>query len=157
MITREGAIFNITPLGHLYLLNHVTCSTVVSRTANDWHRFLGHGNLNDIAKLPAVSDNMRISSKGSLDKACEICIMGKSTQHISKKPDARGESRFESIYCDLNGPIVDDNDSQFKYVFGAICDFSQYISVYLMKNKSETQQLLNSFLQISLRMDFQRK
>ena len=81
---------------------------------------------------------MRISDKGLLDKACEICIMGKATHHISRKPDARGESRFESIYCDLNGPIVEDNESQYKYVFGAICDFIQYISLYLMKNKSET-------------------
>ena len=146
MFTQEGLTFKVTTKGHLYLLNHVTCSTVVTRSVTDWHRYLGHSNLKDLAKLPAVSTNMKISSRGSSDKACEICIMGKSTRHVNKTPDARGTSPFSSVYCDLNGPIVEDNESQFKYVFGAICDYSQYIYVYLMRSKSDTPAALKQFL-----------
>ena len=149
MITREGTIFEISTQGHLYLLqlNHFACNSIVTKPITDWHRFLGHGNLADIAKLPAVSNNMRISA-GNVPKStlCEICVMGKATQRVSKIPDARGKSRFDSVYCDINGPIVEDNDSQFKYVLGVICDFSQHISVYLMKTKDQTPFFFKQFL-----------
>ena len=147
MVTREGT-FSITTKGHLYLLklNHVTCNSIVVKPIEDWHRFFGHGNLNDIAKLPAVSNNMKISASNGQKQVCEICVMGKATQRVSKIPDARGTSPFNSVYSDINGPIVEDNDSQFKYVLGFICDFSQHISVYPMKTKDQTTHFFKQFL-----------
>ena len=125
--------------------NCTICNTVVSRTAEEWHSRLGHCNIPDILKLPSIVDNMHIK-RAKVPKECEICIQGKFTRNISRNPDERGTSPFQFVHVDLNGPIVEPNESEFSYVFGAICDYSQFISVYLIGNKSDSPTALLEYM-----------
>ena len=108
--------------GQLYVLNNVSVNSAISRSAQDWHRRLGHANFQDLNKLPDHVDYMHINKAKKMMGQCEICIKGKMTKSVSKIPDARGGHPFHSVHIDLNGPIVEHNDSEFAYIFGAICD-----------------------------------
>ena len=146
MYANDGNVFKINTSGNLYILYNITTNTVISRTINDWHRRFGHCNIPDIMKLPQVIDNMHIKRNTDDLKDCEICIRNKFTKHISKIPDARGESAFQSVHVDLNGPIVQPNESEYSYIFGSCCDFSQFISVYLLGRKSDTPEALLKYI-----------
>ena len=146
MSTKDGNVFKINTSGNLYILYNITTNTVISRSIYDWHRRLGHCNIPDIMKLPQVVDNMHIKKNTEGLKDCEICIRNKFTKHISKIPDARGESPFQSVHVDLNGPIVSPNESEYAYIFGSCCDYSQFISVYLLGYKSDTPEALIKYI-----------
>ena len=146
MRTNDGHIFKVNTAGQLYILNQVSINSVVSRSAQEWHKRLSHANFQDLNKLPDHVDNMRIDKTKKMTGECEICIRGKMTKHISKTPDARGTHAFHSIHIDLNGPIVEPNESEFAYVFGAICDYSQFVTVYLMRMKSDSPDALLKYI-----------
>ena len=141
----EGNIFRVMTHGHLYYLNNVKCNTVVSRTLQDWHQRLAHANHADIMKLPLVVTNMQIKKSPKLTD-CETCIKAKLTQNISKVPDSRGNAPFQQVHVDLNGPIIEENTTNIKYIFGVVCDYSQFLAVYLMQAKGDSPIALRKYL-----------
>ena len=145
MYTSQGHKFRVNTTGQLYTLN-VSINSVISRSAKDWHRRLGHPNFQDLNKLPNYVDNMHINKTNKMLGQCEICIRGKMTKKISNVPDERGGHPFHSVHLDLNGPIVEPNDSEFAYIFGAICDHSQFTSMYLIKKKSDSPEALLKYI-----------
>ena len=141
----DGHLFKIHTRGHLYFLNNFIVQQIISRSLEEWHRYLGHPNHTDILKLPEVSENMKIiNTKNQTD--CEICIKAKMIKNISKAPDTRGSQPFQKIHIDLNGPITKDNLINGRFIFGAVCDFSNFLSVYVMQNKSESANVLKFYL-----------
>ena len=146
MVTKYGIVFNIKTKGHLYLVNSVISKSPVSRSAHDWHRILGHCNYRDILKMPPVVSNMKIKGSKSVADICEVCITSKATQYFSKEPDERSTQPFHSVHIDLSGPHSDENIGDFKFIFGAVCDYSGHLSVYLLKSKSDSDQAMKLFL-----------
>ena len=142
MYTPEGHTFNITTAGRLYMINTITCSTVVSHTAQMWHKILGHCNIQDVLKLPGVVNNMNITDKTFPD--CNICTMSKMKLDRNKTRESRSEIPFESIHIDLHGPLNDSDD--YRYTFGAVDEYSGYLAVYLMKYKSDAPQAMKQFI-----------
>ena len=145
MISPRGNIFKISSKKDLYYINNFNINSVITRSMIDWHRILAHQNVKEVNKLPDVADNMRIV-KTKQFPPCEICIKSHLVKNISKLPDARGNKPFDKIHIDLNGPINEDNIIDAKYIFGAVDDYSQFLTVYVMENKSESPNILSFYL-----------
>ena len=141
----QGNIFKISTKGSLYFLNNFTINSIISRSLNEWHIYLGHPNLDEIMKLPEVTDNMKITHKKQIEN-CETCLISKMCKNISKAPDERGNKPFAKIHIDLAGPINKENIVDGKYLFGAICDFSNFLNVYIMPSKAESHNVLKLYI-----------
>lgn len=63
---------------------------------------------------------------------CEPCVQGKLTvdKPKSKRP-------LELIHSDVCGPVKPETIEGFKYFTTFIDDYTHFVVVYLMKNKSE--------------------
>ena len=145
MISKHGIVFKINTSGHLYLVNTVISKSPLSRTAQDWHRALGHCNYPDVLKLPPVVTNMKISDKPPKD-LCETCVTSKFNQYFSRDPQEKVTEPFHSIHIDLSGPHSDENIGDYKFIFGAVCEHSGYLNVYLLKSKADCDQAIKLFL-----------
>ena len=143
MRSNDGHIFNIDTKDNLYILNNLHVYSIVSRSAEDWHKIFGHTHHENICKLPNAINNMSITNKSKL-QFCEPCIFAKMERDFSRVPCPRVDTPFTSIFCDLNGPLKED--CEYNYVFGAIDDFSGYLAIYLMQSKSESPNALKQFL-----------
>ena len=144
MIAPDGTVFDIEKKGRLYYLNNVKEKNSVSHTVVEWHKILGHCNMKDILKLEGIVYGMCISSKEIQD--CETCSLGKTTQYWSREPDARATDNLELIHCDLAGPINVIGKGGYKFAITFVDDYSGFIMVYLLKNKSGTTQATEKFL-----------
>ena len=145
MLSPSGNMFKIVTKGSLYFLNNLSINSVISRTVHEWHCLLGHPNYEEVLKLPEVTKNMKITDKKKPPN-CDICIKAKMCKTISKTPDERGIKCFDKVHIDLNGPINKENIIGGKYLFGAVCDFSNFINIFIMQNKSESAYVLLFYL-----------
>ena len=144
MTTPNGCVFRIHSTGNLYTLHTFQANAVISRSATSWHSIFGHMNMDYIHKMPDIMDNMKIT-KGKVKDICQPCILSKMKRTFNKVHDTRAEIPFEHIYCDLNVLPLDD-ECPYKYVFGAIDDFSGYLAIVLLKTKADTPMALKYFL-----------
>ena len=84
----DGTKFPIETYGKLYYLNSLSCiNKNVSRSAEEWHKVLGHCNYESLFKLPNVVKGMKITDKTT--PQCETCIKGKMTKSFSKIADVK--------------------------------------------------------------------
>lgn len=149
LVTPNGTEFHIGKSGNLYYLNSVLSSSMTKQESTSkplkyWHEILGHCNLNDVISLEKVVNGMRITDKKSFD--CEVCVMGKMTQPVSRKPDKRAVKVFDLVHCDLAGPIAPVSKNGFKYALSFIDDYSGIIMIYFIKHKSDAVKGLEKFL-----------
>ena len=138
----DGNKFEITKQGRLYYLNKV--SSFQTKTLNEWHAILGHCNKRDILKLESNVKGMQISDKSDFD--CVTCPAGKMTEHLNREPDARASRPLELIHSDLCGPIDPISINHSKYAIIFVDDFSNLLTVYFLKNKSDAKAATERFL-----------
>ena len=146
LVTGNGVTFNFSKNGKLYFLNIVTTTTYVNCTRElvQWHSIMGHSNKEDLVKLEKIVDGMNITHKG--DFVCEPCILGKQAQTFSRKPIMRATHPLEFVSSDVCGPIDPPSSDGFRYVISFVDNFSGYIFLYLLKNKSDAAKALKKFL-----------
>ncbi|XP_013389594.1 uncharacterized protein LOC106158229 [Lingula anatina] len=89
MIATNGTIFDIEKHGRLYYLYSINVNSEVKHSLEEWHKVLGHCNVRDIEKLESVVKDMKITDRKFSD--CEVCTMGKMTQHFSRVADSRAK------------------------------------------------------------------
>ena len=77
---------------------------------------------------------------------CEICVLGKMTQTISRKPDDNAKYPFDVINIDLAGPIEPVADGDFKYALICTDNYSNLTSTYLLKQKSDAGKAFKIYL-----------
>ena len=118
----------------MYYLNDVTFLKRVC-DFEKWHQILGHCNKKDILQLEGIVDGVEIT--GKKDFQCEPCVLGKQTQSISKKPASRAKYPLDFVSTDVCGPIEPVSSNGFKYVIYFIDNYSGYIFVYFIKQKSD--------------------
>ncbi|XP_030934597.1 uncharacterized protein LOC115960041 [Quercus lobata] len=106
-----------------------------------WHSRLGHPSDAKISVLKNVLPDLNSDS----NKICEICPLAKHKRlpfpfhnHVSEFP-------FDLIHCDIWGPYVVPTVAGHKYFLTIVDDCTRSTWVYLMKSKSETRSLLQSF------------
>ncbi|CAL4064652.1 unnamed protein product [Meganyctiphanes norvegica] len=150
MKMKDGTTFNIVKRGKLYYLDHedkcdyiATAVNKDSRTVTEWHQSLGHCNMKDVMGLEKVVDGMHISDATISKDPCEACVMGKQHNQISKKPDRKATKPFQLVHTDLTGYMgnrnIEGSHSNIegaKYVITFVSDFSGFIRVYMMKDKT---------------------
>ena len=110
----------------------------------EWHKVLGHCNLNDVRKLQSVVNGMNITN--SDECTCEICIRGKMCQFRSRILDKRAQKPLEFVHCDLAGPTDPVARDGFKYAISLVDDYTSIIMVYFLKQKSDTIDATRKFL-----------
>ena len=143
-LVSNGTIFNIEKEGKLYFLGNDITYVKTVRDLKEWHSVLGHCNQSDILKLEKVVEGMKIGNKNSFD--CESCILSKQTKTMYKIPSIQAKSPLEMVGSDLCGPIMPVSTEGFKYVISFIDNFSGYIFVYFIKQKSDATKALQKFL-----------
>ena len=143
LVTENGIIFEIHCRGKLFYLSNVTFIKLVC-DLEKWHKILGHCNTNDISKLGPIVDGMKISSISEFE--CESCILGKQTQFTSKKTACHAKYPLEFVSSDACGPIEPVSSDGFKYVVSFVDNYTGFIFVYFMKQKSDATQCIKKFL-----------
>ena len=133
---KDGTIFKTEKQGHLYFLNSAVSSKKASHSLREWHEILGHCNVKDVLKLENVVDGMNITDKSFVN--CDVCIKGKMSDERSRMPDAKAKAPLQFVHCDLAGPIEQTAREGFKYALCFTDDFSSLITMYFLKNKSDT-------------------
>ena len=77
---------------------------------------------------------MKISNPKSKIE-CTECIQAKMTQTRNREPQERTEKPFDRVYIDLAGPVEPSALEDFKYALICVDDYSNLMSVYLLKKK----------------------
>ena len=135
MVAKKGVTFDIEEKGRLYYLNSAISKKDGKHSIGEWHRRLGHLNINDVRKLSKMVEDMVITDSVVGDQ-CEVCIATKMTETRSRTPDKRATEPFELVHSDLSGPIPINNVNGYKYIINFVCDYSGLLIVYLLKDKS---------------------
>lgn len=142
--TTEGQQIPLKKRGNLLFVNACKAS-VKNRTALQWHYILAHLNFPSLYKMQHMVQGMQITHANK--RACKPCIRAKAKQHYSKTPDIRANSPFEFIHSDISGPYnVPDTPGGHKYVITFVDDYSNFMVVYSMKNKSDCSEAFRRFL-----------
>ena len=106
-----------------------------------WHKILGHISQKRVEKL--VKEGLL----GSLDftsfPTCVNCIKAKATNTF-KKNAIRAQSSLELIHTDICGPFDPCYTGQ-RYFITFIDDFSRYMYLYLIHEKSESLKMFKDF------------
>ena len=140
----DGTTFDIEKQGRLYYLNNTVTGNNKTHTMHEWHKILGHCNVRDVCKLEGVVEGMKITDKG--DFRCDVCVMGKMSQHRSREPDERATCPLELVHCDLAGPVDPIAKDGFRYALSFVDDYSGVNMVYFLKQKSDTTVATERFL-----------
>ena len=143
-ITKDG---NILATGQvkddLYVIEMQNKNVVgVANEANTnsdyvlWHRRLAHvgfSNLEKLNKLGAFGSD--ISQSRPNDYFCDTCPKGKQTANPHKFPPVISKSPIYRIHSDVCE--ITDSPIPEKYFVTFIDDYSRFVYIYVMKNKSE--------------------
>jgi hypothetical protein len=101
-----------------------------------WHFRLG------IKLLSQYDSSITVDS----NNCCTICPLAK--QHRLPFPVSHSLSNkiFDLLHCDIWGPFTTDSLHGVKYFLTIVDDYSRFTWVHLMVNKSQTRNLLVSFI-----------
>ncbi len=135
-------VFPIKKKGRLYYLYALVNNK--QRSAEDWHRALGHCNIEDLLKLPNVTRNMSINGNKSFK--CETCVQGKMPKSVSKVQDKKADKPLLLVHSDVAGPIGPECRDGYKYVVNFVNDYPGCSFVYFVRNKSDTVLAIKKFL-----------
>ncbi|CAL8992943.1 unnamed protein product [Prunus brigantina] len=119
---------------------HSSSTYHVSASHNLWHLRLGHPSN---AKLRSLSKHFSDISLPT--HICDFCPLAKQTRLPFSSSSIKSIAPFDLIHCDIWGPHKFASHSGARYFLTIVDDFSRTTWIYLMKLKSETQNLLKSF------------
>jgi len=153
-ITHEGKLHGMAKLQHNAYILQTVDSIVVNATENivaqrarveekhgtllDWHRCLGHISFDKVKQLADYHSEMIIDGSHT-NPTCESCIAAKQTRTPNSSPATRTTTApLQLIHTDLAGPMKTTSLGGARYYVLFIDDYSRYIVVYILRQKSET-------------------
>lgn len=116
-----------------------TCVSVQSNVAL-WHFRLGHPCFSRLLLL-----NKHIPHLSSKFDSCTTCPIAKQKRLPFPISNNKCAAPFDLVHCDIWGPMSIPTKEEFRYFLSIVDDFSRATWTYLMKSKSETGFLLQSF------------
>lgn len=128
--------------GKLFILNleyHNECISYIAPTTNNndlWHKRLGHMSKGNMLKLSQMVDGFDFKEKPT-QEVCEICVQSKQSKLPHKSERIRAQRPLQLIHSDICGPMNPESFDGMKYFITFIDDFSHFVQIRLMKNKSE--------------------
>ncbi|PLW40732.1 hypothetical protein PCASD_09337 [Puccinia coronata f. sp. avenae] len=109
-----------------------------STTFNTWHQRLGHAG---IARLCSVLPDIKLEKTGS----CDSCMKGKVSRVPYTGHFDTTHQTLEVIHGDLVGPITPSTNSGARYFITLVDQHTGFISVTLLKRKSEATEAILDF------------
>ena len=122
-----------------YPHNPIEVNTTAKESEHSlWHCRLGHVNINKLNMIihNGLVKNMNLNNTGTL-LPCEPCLLGKMTRKSFSASQPRSQRILELIHTDISGPITPVALGEFAYFITFIDDFTRFVTVYLMRKKSE--------------------
>ncbi|KAL0367866.1 UNVERIFIED_CONTAM: Retrovirus-related Pol polyprotein from transposon TNT 1-94 [Sesamum radiatum] len=117
-----------------------------NETADLWHMRLSHVSY---SKLDTMMKKSMLKGLPKLevrrDTVYAGCQYGKAHQLPYEESNFRAKEPLELIHSDVFGPVRQASIGRMKYMVTFIDDFSRYVWVYFMKNKSETLMKFKEF------------
>jgi len=113
-----------------------------------WHRKLGHINYDNLKKLATMSDGIDIPTD-ELKKPqtiCGVCQEARQTRNKMTEVRTRASRPLQIIHTDLCGPISPNTWDGKRYFLTFLDDYTHYVMVYLIKNKSEVPELIREYI-----------
>ncbi|KAF9679350.1 hypothetical protein SADUNF_Sadunf06G0005900 [Salix dunnii] len=137
LMCKLSKYFDIHPL-------HSTCATNTSPIFNLWHYRLGHISN---SKLKLIKDPIIIKDSYPTvnEIPCSICPMARQHKLPFDQSLHKSSHNFELIHCDLWGPCSVTAYDGSRYFLPIVDDMSRNTWVYLLKNKSDTQRIIEAF------------
>ena len=123
-------------------LQQTPISHQVSQSSNLWHMRLGHPSP---FRLKLVS-HLLPSKNVLFDNNCTVCPMAKQTRFTFPSSSVLTHALFELLHCDIWGPHKVPTHSGARFFLTIVDDFTRCTWVFFMQHKSETQNLLQSFI-----------
>ena len=155
-ISRNSKVLGIGELrGKLYFLKQFSSEQANSAenisNLDLWHCRYGHLGVDNLVKLSDrnMVDGMDKINANTEKAICEGCIMGK--QHRVPYPKSSSSCTsdvLEMIHTDVCGPMNIGSIGGSKYFVTFIDDFSRYVCVYYLKQKSEVLSKFKEFVNV---------
>lgn len=102
-----------------------------------WHQRLGHVNNVFLKRMGLPVCN----------EICSSCKVGKAKRTPFKATERpRSRKKGELIYSDISGPVKTPTNNNEKYFQTIIDDYTHFVTVYLLKAKSEAEDSLMNYV-----------
>lgn len=113
-----------------------------------WHRRYRHISYSNLKRL-INKDMVNGIEKLNISKVefCESCVNGKMTK-LQFGTRQKSKSILEIVHSDVCGPIDPISHDGEKYFVTFIDDYSSFICVYIIKNKSEVFSCFKEYIQM---------
>lgn len=120
-----------------------------NETADLWHMRLSHISY---SKLTVMMKKLMLKGLPQLevrkDTICAGCQYGNAHQLLYEESKWKAKGPLELIHSNVFGPVKQASLSGMKYMVTCIDDFSRYVWVYFMKEKSKTFSNFKEFKEI---------
>ena len=120
-----------------------------NETADLWHARLGHVSYH---KLKVMMKKTMLMGLPQLDvrteTVCAGCQYGKAHQLPYEDSKFKTHAPLELVHSDVFGPVKQPSIGGMRYMVTFIDDFSRYVWVFFMKEKSETFEKFKEFKEI---------
>jgi hypothetical protein len=131
-----GGLYYMSPL------QRTPVSHQVSQASNIWHMRPGHPSL---SRLKLVSPSLSPNNM-SFDNNCNVCPMAKQTRLPFPLSSISTHAPFDLLHCDIWGPHKAPTHSGARYFLTIVDDFTRCTWLFLMQYKSDSQNILKSFI-----------
>lgn len=132
----RGGLYYMSPI------HRTPTSYQVSHPSNLWHQRLGHPSPSRLK----LASSLLLSNAISLNNHCSVCPLAKQTRLPFSLSSISTHAPFVLLHCDIWGPYKIPTHSGARFFLTIVDDFSRCTWVFLMSKKSETQNLLQSFI-----------
>lgn len=142
--------------GKLYMLNlassHQANIAKEDSKLHLWHLRYGHLGTNNVVKLfnDKMVEGMDFVKHEERKSLCKGCIMGK--QHRVPYPKGNSDNAsevLEIVHSDVCGPMNIPSLGQSVYFVTFIDDFSRFMHIYFIKQKSEVLEKFKEFFNMA--------
>ncbi|KAK4388519.1 Retrovirus-related Pol polyprotein from transposon RE2 [Sesamum angolense] len=140
---------------HLYILSNqsfdaafinsflLDSSNFVSRVIESdtllWHKRLGHASLKVLEHIPAMKKEIKNA------EICTVCPLAKQHRLPFHRSTSSSFKPFDLVHVDIWGPYHKPSLSNCHYFLTIVDDYSRATWIFLMRHKSQTHTLLETF------------
>lgn len=94
-------------------------------------------------------NGMPVNTMEVFNQNCEGCVVGKQHRQLFRKKSENNTSQsLELIHSHICGPMNVDSVGSSKFFVTFIDDYSRFITVYMIKQKSEAFEQFKEFINL---------
>ena len=79
---------------------------------------------------------------------CDVCHFAKQRKLPNNSSHSIAKSKFDLLHFNIWGPLAQTSIHRHKYFLTIVDDFSRFLWVILLKNKSEVSSHVKNFIQL---------